>query len=347
MSVAALPAIDPGAADAWYRIGDGYLSVGGDHQAFRATVEEIFGGCRASPPGDDRGLPHVHCVVRVDAGCAGAVIDLVDDDRFSLHAFTLGAFADRGYVDGPAMEGGWQTIATAAAPEQPVLAINGDRVVADDVHRWEGLMANLAIGRLMSRQSGCMFFHAATVAVRGHGLMLCGNKRSGKTTIALALAARGHPLLGDEIAAVRLASRGLLPVRRALGVRDGPSSSAAAARLAAVGGDRVTYPDGETRLRVQVESAFPQPVPREVPIGAIVLLDGFAEVPELEALGVGSGARRILTPLAATLWGPVGGARTMQLLRLLGATPGYILRAGTPDDSATCLERLSSDLEGQ
>lgn len=347
--LAAADAPSPGAraraGDDWYRIGDGLLAVGGDHAAFRATVAEIFGGCRTTGPAVDAGLPTVRCDVSRVGAHGGVTIDIADGGTFDLQAFTLGVFGERGYAAGVPLVDGWLTVARAESGVLPVFAIRDDRILADDAHRWEGLIANVAIGRLMARQAGCLFFHGATVIVHRRGLMLCGNRRAGKTTLALALAARGHCLFGDEIAALRLATKELLPVRRSLGVRDGPASPAAIARLVAAPGTRVAYPDGEERTRVRVEAIFPGAVPAASRLSAIVLLDGFATAPALSPVSSRGGDRRILTPLAATLWGATGGARAMQLFRLLASTPGYILRAGPPDETAACLERLSTELE--
>jgi serine kinase of HPr protein (carbohydrate metabolism regulator) len=65
--------------------------------------------------------------------------------------------------------------------------------------------------------------------MRGQGLLLVGPKGSGKTTISLALAARGHDFLGDEMAGVRIGSLELVPVRRSLAVRDGWGQGSAGA----------------------------------------------------------------------------------------------------------------------
>jgi hypothetical protein len=330
----------PAAPTAWYRLADGVLAVAGAHPRFAATVEEIFGDCRVAEAEGAQlaaaGNPCVTCdVAAPDGGAVGVAVR--GGATVDLHAFALALFGERGYVAGPA-DGDWATIVEAGAAAPPLLLVHGDRLIAREGAPWEGLVANIAISRLMQSQPGVLFFHGGTVAVAGRGVLVAGNKAQGKTTLAMTLALRGHALLGDEIAALRVATRELVPVRRALSVRDGPASAALAPRLAEATRQRLTYPDGEARTRVAVSALFPTPAPAAVPLGLLVLLAPFAPAPRLEVLPPGHAARRGASPLAATLWGAASAVRAMQLLRLLAGVPAIILHPGAPDETAALVE---------
>ncbi len=334
--------LDPAACD-WYRIGDGLLRLTGSHAGFRLTTDAIFGGCRSDGSARDPLVPCVTCEVDVPRLDGSVPIRISDEGALDLHAFTLALFGHRGYVTGPPLENDWRTVAETGTPERALVAIRDNDVIADAAMPWEGLVANMAISRLMARQAGTLFFHAASVVVAGRGVMLCGPKRAGKTTLAAALAARGHALLGDEIAAVRVASRELLPVRRALSLRDGPASATVSAALAAVPSERLVYPDAEVRTRVAADALFPGAT-GPAPLSLLLRLDGFDAAPSLVDTSALGRVGQLLTPMAASVWGPDAPRRTLQLLRLQGATRGYILRSGAPDDTACFIEALCHDL---
>ena len=336
------PSRDTALSD-WYRIGDGFLLLSGSHADFRATTEAIFGGCRTTAAGRDPALPCVRCEVNGPSTDGSVRIRIADGGTLDLHALALALFAERGYVAGPALEDGWRTIAEADSPGSALFAVLGDDVIADAARRWEGLVASMAISRLIARQAGTLFFHAASTVVAGRGVMLCGPKRAGKTTLAAALAARGHALLGDEIAAVRVATRELLPVRRALSLRDGPASEKVRIALAAVPTERVVFPDDEVRTRVAADALFPAAA-MPAPLSVLLRLDGFDATPSLVVASSRASVGQLLTPMAASVWGPESPRRALQLLRLQAATRGYILRAGAPDETARFIEALCHDL---
>jgi hypothetical protein len=70
-----------------------------------------------------------------------------------------------------------------------------------------GEVRTLLAGRLMGfllRQRGYLALHASAVAIDGQGVLFVGDSGSGKSTTAAAFHSRGHELLADDVAAVRI-----------------------------------------------------------------------------------------------------------------------------------------------
>jgi hypothetical protein len=70
-----------------------------------------------------------------------------------------------------------------------------------------GELQTLLAGRLMGyllRQRGYLALHASAVAIDGQGVLFVGDSGSGKSTTAAAFHSRGHDLLADDVAAVRI-----------------------------------------------------------------------------------------------------------------------------------------------
>ncbi len=79
-----------------------------------------------------------------------------------------------------------------------------------------GSVRTLLSGRLFGyllRQRGHLTLHASAVAVGGQAVLFLGESGAGKSTTAAAFHSRGHQVLTDDVAAVRLTSAGpeLLP----------------------------------------------------------------------------------------------------------------------------------------
>jgi hypothetical protein len=58
------------------------------------------------------------------------------------------------------------------------------------------------IQAVLWHQRGLLPLHASAVAIDGHGVALCGPSASGKSTLAAALAVRGHRVLADDVCIV-------------------------------------------------------------------------------------------------------------------------------------------------
>lgn len=338
----------PGDTDR-YRLADGMLEIDSDDDALRDRFRVIYRECMsADEPASP--LPTVRLTLRlVDHGVALATFE--DPGTLDAAAFALALFDGRGYDALPderpfdGLDSGPAGVRYVTAPgvAAPALAFSGNRVAVRLDSAWRPFLANLAVNRLLRLQTEVLFLHAASVSVGLRGALLCGPKLAGKTTLALAIAARGHALLGDEIAAVRGEPATLLPFRRALSVREGPGARAVRTAMRGLGDDGTArverYPDGSLRTRAYPSELFPAAAGAEVPLAGIFVLGAFGTEPRVRRLQPSRDLLGALTPLRASLWGAAAPVRAASLLRLVTRVPCFALEAGTPDDTADLVAR--------
>jgi len=89
-------------------------------------------------------------------------------------------------------------------PHQRVKVEPAPHVTATVVR--EFLRGPVAAVRL--RQQGTLVLHGSAVRLNGRAVVFCGASGWGKSTLAAALHRRGHPLLVDDYAAIRVGVRG-------------------------------------------------------------------------------------------------------------------------------------------
>jgi hypothetical protein len=180
---------------------------------------------------------------------------------------------------------GWEVV----APDGSV------QTWADPEHAALDFMEQLvrAIVRGLHR-TGQYGIHAAALARRGRAVILAGDGGAGKTTIALALAARGLELLSDEMAILDPATSTIHPYPRRVHVRPGtPELIDGLARVA-------------RRRRQPLGGGIAWALPREAvgtagregrELGAVLLIEERAPVgtrPRVRMLGAGVGVVRLL-----------------------------------------------------
>ena len=131
-------------------------------------------------------------------------------------------------------EPGWRVLPFAAPMFRRSLSAAVTALFALD-SRWRLCIIWYLFWRLLRIRSDAIFFHASALGIFGEGTIFVGPAGGGKSTTSMALAARGHNFLSDEIAAY-LPERGeLIPFRRPVGIKRGPRSSAVERGLRARG----------------------------------------------------------------------------------------------------------------
>ena len=74
---------------------------------------------------------------------------------------------------------------------------------------------------IIRSQRRSIAIHAATIRFDGSVAMLAGSSQAGKTTLSLALARRGLPVAGDDVALIEPETLNVLPIPRCFHVDDG------------------------------------------------------------------------------------------------------------------------------
>jgi hypothetical protein len=202
--------------------------------------------------------------------------------------------------------------------------------------QWRTAVSLFLFQRLMRLRADALFFHASTVALEGAGVMFVGRKGAGKSTLALALAARGVPLLGDENACYLPEPRALHPFLRPLGVKPGPRARRVDEALHALGRD----PDREGPLRIPAEQLFPRNRPAPVPLRAVVFLGPFAGEPRLQRIEPGREELAALQPAGSSLINAPAARRVFEMARLLSSARVYRLHPGGPDATADAVHHV-------
>jgi hypothetical protein len=324
-----------------YRLGDGFLEVRSADAGFSDRLGMLYRECLTAGEGQ-AGLPRVSCAVKVEGAGGIGLATVADDEPLDLADFVLGVFPERGFGEVTSSVPGWRVI-TLGDDGGSSVAVKGSQVLFRYDDPWRALVGSLGVSRLIRLQRRHLFFHAATVGVARSGLLLVGPKGAGKTTLSLALAARGHAFLGDEIAGVRLDSFEVVPLRRSLAVRRGPRAQAVSDALTRAAASIETYPDGSERLRAQALDLFPGSSELSLPLKALFFLQGFGPTPLAERLEPGRDLIRQLTPMGATLWGVHPARRAFDMLSMLSRVRCYRMVLGEPEASAACIERTMED----
>ncbi len=323
-----------------YRFADGCLVLDCEDEALVRRFQEIYPE-GADHDGSETPL-QVKCAVRVHGEAPVAAVIFDDPEPLQSFAFCETLFPDRGYLEGPAGPDGWRTIASRQTPNEPQIALCENYALVDRRQIWQPFIANYAINRVLRLQRDILFFHAGSVGIQGRGAMIVGPKGSGKTTTALALAARGHDFLGDEMAAVHRATKAMLPFRRAVSIRSGPRARRVDEHLSLCRYPAERFPDGGERTLVNIGTMFPEAGVSATTLSCVLFLRQFAERPAAEQFAFGLDHFRMLSPLACSMWGMPIGARMMDLSRLLRGVRSYFLDPGQPEDTADLVEQITS-----
>jgi hypothetical protein len=324
-----------------YRFADGCLVLDCEDEALLRRFSEIY------PEGADQGPAsgpalQVKCVIRVHGEAPVAAVIFDDPESLDSFAFCQSLFPDRGYLEGPSGSDGWRTISSRQNPGEPQVALCENYALVDQRQIWQPFIANYAINRVLRLQREILFFHAASIGIDGRGAMIVGPKASGKTTTAMALAARGHDFLGDEIAAVHRSTKEMRPFRRAVSIRNGPRARRVDEHLSRRHYPAEKFPDGDERTLVNIGTMFPEAGVSPTTLSCVFFLRRFAERPTAQHFAFSLDHFRMLSPLACSMWGIPVGARMMDMSGLLRGVKCYVLDPGQPDNTADLVEQITS-----
>jgi hypothetical protein len=337
----------------WFRIGDRPLHLLSSETGFLDEFDARFRGCRIDAPASSADHASIHCeaehlsdssLLSLDFEGAG----LPDLIRAAATPFRMLRHLDR-YREAPGPRAGWRMLVDREDRARPLVSSDGRRLLLDVASAPLDFATDCVASVVQAAQPEVMFLHAASFSVGGAGALLIAAGRGGKSTTALALAARGHRVLGDDMAAVRLRSCELLPFRKVASLRPGRYVRSLEARLRATPHSITLAPDGEARTLVHLTDLFPASAGPEVPLRFAFLLDGFAERPRLSAYRPTIGdARRLRAAVSESLpfWGISPGRDLMKFLTvvsLLSRLECNVLELGSPEDSAVAIE---SSMEG-
>jgi len=170
--------------------------------------------------------------------------------------------------------------------------------------------------------------------------MFIGPKGAGKSTSSLALAARGHPLLGDETASYLPASGQVEPFLRPVGIKPGPRSRPIAQALL-----RVRAAESEDEIVRMSPSAFlDTPAPKPVPLRSIIFLETFADSPRVVETEPSTHDLALLQPVTSSFVNAPRSQRTLELVRMLSHCRTFRLSPSDPDETACLVESLLGGL---
>jgi hypothetical protein len=312
------------------------ISAECDDRQFFPDFFVMFGG---PPPRPGPATPGAHLQITlrapVDSEYGWFHLRDATDTPFDCDEFRF-ALADepRTFTREDVDEPGW-TCLTLKGADRPTFAFHGQDCLFSLGPDWRRAVNWHLFWRLLRMRSDAIFFHASAVGIGGIGTMFVGPSGAGKSTTSVALAARGHEFLSDEVAGYVTATGELIPFRRPVGIKPGPRAQAVVRGLPEAEVARI---EQEGFSRVDIETLFPVRPAQPLPLGRIVFLRGFAARPDLARIEPGRAEVAELQPLMSSFLNESHGRRVFDLVRLLGRSRVYRLHPGDPDETADYLQ---------
>ncbi|HEX2827007.1 MAG TPA: hypothetical protein VHP37_11720 [Burkholderiales bacterium] len=312
-----------------FRIGDAGIEIASDVPELLDDFESRYGDCAVEAAGDEA---DIRCTATFRP--PGAAIRLAFDGPRVPATFdaVLTPFRMLRHLEGDVGR---------------ILTFEDDRTLLIDREAAPpDFVTDCVMALVQSVQRGVLFLHAASVGIAGSGVLLIGASSAGKSTTSLGLAARGHAFLGDDVAAIRLASRELLPLPKAARLRDGPFARSLEPRLRTCRHLRVGGPDGTSRTLVRVGDLFPGSVGGPLPLRYAFLFERFAARAAIEPIRPQlADLTRMKSVVSETIpsWGLSPGRDLMKFLsitRLLSALKCYRVELGSTDETSALIENI-------
>jgi hypothetical protein len=339
-------------AVAAYQLGDTRLQMDVDDPVLLTGFAPRYGDC-AVVPSAGADVPAVRCTMRRSLDPPFVVLTFHEgappDAAAAAYSLLRPTHAVGPFRVWDSPLPGWRLAGGATGP---VLAACDAQVLFHRKLIPAEFLAEYLVGITLAAQPWMLPIHGASLQIGEAGAVLVGASHSGKTTTSLHLAARGHTLLGDEIALIRLATSEVVPFRRAVNPRPGRYGQelAATLRLSDDGDGSAASPQWARPHRIT--ELFPDRPARPAPVRAIFFLAGFADRASLEpfqlTLDRADVISWITTPeIAYCSWGLVPARRAFRLLvlkQLIARIPCWLVKAGPPRDTAELIERTVEEL---
>jgi hypothetical protein len=333
-------------ATAAYQFGDAVLHVDADDPALVAAFPRRYGDC-AVDPSASLSAATVRCTMRRSIDPQLVVLSFQagapEDAAAAAYNLLRPTCAEPPFRVWDAPIVGWRLTGGANGP---VLAASGSRVLMHPKLVPYEFLVEFMVGITLGSQSEMLPIHGASLRMGEAGVILVGASHSGKTTTSLHLAARGHTLLGDEIALIRLPTAEVVPFRRAVNIRPGRYGEDLATELGLSPADVRVASDAEITPR-RISDLFPRQSAGPVPFKAAFFLAGFAERPSVERFELTFDHSEVFdwitTPeIAYCSWGVAPSRRAVRLLVLrqtLARIPCWLVKVGLPRDTVALIER--------
>jgi len=339
-------------SSSWFRIGDRHLRFDSEGGVLLDAMESQYRDCLVSAPAPAPG--DVRCDARRLPGTPLVCLtfegeDLPDPLEAAGTPFRIVRGLAR-YEQVPGPRPGQRALVDREHGGRPIAAGDGRRLFLDLDAAPAELATDCVVNLVQAAQRDVLFLHAASFGVGGAGALLVGWSQSGKSTTALALAARGHAFLGDDVAAVRTRTRELLPFPKVASLRPGPFVRSLEARLRATRHAKAVGDDGQERALVSMRELFPTSEGRVLPLRFAFLLDGFGPRPKLTRYRPRIEDVRRLRPVVnggTPSWGHSPGRDLMRFLavvNVLSRIECHLVELGPAEETAAAIERI---MEGE
>ena len=329
-----------------YRFGAAVVEVNTDYQPLIDELETFYGDCAC----DDAalGASRIGCSATLLTGTPLLWLSFDSIAARSPVDVALGMyrFCRRSpYIEQANPSHGWRAVTDTTEARRLIVAGSEKIALVNLDLAPPEFVLDCIVGNALAAQPDLLFLHAASVGIAGAGALILAPSFGGKSTVALTLASRGHAFLGDDVGAIKLATRDLLPFPRSAGLRDGPLEAKLRARLQTCRHARAPARDGALRTVVRVSELFPRSVSGPLPLRFAFLLDGITDRAKITPFQPRQKELRRLRNMvvldAAPVWGRSPGRDLMQLLGVMSLLSGlrcYLLETGSIEDAAGLIE---------